>query len=78
MLFLQKKMQKIRALEAPPPDPHPTEAGGFAPRPPLPFCETARPLRISGYAPAADDVEAAVNAKQGVCKCVCVLYLRVN
>ena len=30
-----KKMQNFRALEAPPPDPQPPAAGGFAPKSPL-------------------------------------------
>ena len=43
-----KKMQKFRALGAPPPDPHwSPEAGDSAPKLPT----HSPPLRISGYAP---------------------------
>ena len=54
-------MQNFRALGAPPPDPQPPAAVGFAPRPPLASGgwglrpqtpQSAPPLQISGYAPA--------------------------
>ena len=46
-LFLTKKMQNFQALGAPPPDPVPPTAEGFALRPP----KQSPPLQISGYAP---------------------------
>ena len=73
-------MQNFRALGAPPLDPPPPAAGGFAPKTPVGFrrldapppLHTAPQLRISGYAPV--QYSSAVSHK----KCVDLIEHQVK
>ena len=71
--YFCKKMQKFRALGAPPPDPLPPSARGFDPDP-----QNSPPqMRNSGYAPALSSNVICANPTHKYPNCLFKYYLHL-